>query len=240
MTTKLLLIKSTAFYLFLPFRDLLLVFLLSIFGITQLWSGVLEFSTQIFALFILFLLFGLNNVSRLKELSTKPLKIKSLLLMIPISLIMKFPAVIGLLFYLISISTGTVPATTTETMETSVDSQYPTLTNDFGLGYTLEYLMVLVSIVIITPILEELFHRGIIFNLLKRRFSVLTSVILSSVLFSLIHGNPILMINSFIHGLIFAYIYHRFGNIIYPIVLHALVNFFPFLVSYILWIFLPR
>ena len=83
---------------------------------------------------------------------------------------------------------------------------------------------------IIGPIIEEiLFRKFLIDRTIK--YAAKVSIILSAVLFALFHGN----LNQFFYVLLlggfFAYVYIRTGNIIYPIILHCIVNVMGAVVS---------
>jgi len=78
---------------------------------------------------------------------------------------------------------------------------------------------------ILGPIQEELFFRGILLNYLKQKHSLIIAVVLSSLLFSLIHLTPQVIICDFITGIILSYFYVKWGNITYPVIMHTVVNF---------------
>ncbi len=95
-----------------------------------------------------------------------------------------------------------------------------------------QFLLIL-SVVIIGPIVEELVFRKAIFGLIK---SNMFAVILSSIFFALIHVSSEIMNNSlsvifisgipyFVLGCVFGFIYLRFNkNIFIPIFVHMLSN----------------
>lgn len=100
--------------------------------------------------------------------------------------------------------------------------------------YHLNYLFLTA---LLTPIIEELvFRKGIITLLLKSKFKLKGTIIISSVLFAIIHINPYQIPGSllsvaatFIMGVFFAYIYIKTKSIIYPIILHIGINFIWYL-----------
>ena len=79
--------------------------------------------------------------------------------------------------------------------------------------------------VIISPILEEVFFRKIMYSTLKFYLAPIISILSSSFVFSLVHSNlqsfPLL----FIFGIILCLIFEKTNSIIYPIILHSLFNF---------------
>ena len=80
------------------------------------------------------------------------------------------------------------------------------------------------SVCIISPILEELFFRFAFYRTLKHYLGFFLSILVTSFIFSIIHSNVFAMPALFILGFYLNFIYVRFQNIIYPIVLHILFN----------------
>ena len=82
-----------------------------------------------------------------------------------------------------------------------------------------------ISGLIIAPIFEELFFRKFLFVELTKKYSLVTSIIVSSVLFSAVHL-PIYsnLVPTFIFGITACLIYHKTRNIFYCIILHFLGN----------------
>lgn len=88
----------------------------------------------------------------------------------------------------------------------------------------------LLIICIVAPIFEELFFRKI---LIERtiKYGAKLSIILSALIFALFHGNLSQFFYAFLLGGFLAYIYIKTGKIIYPIIIHACVNFYGSVVS---------
>lgn len=81
------------------------------------------------------------------------------------------------------------------------------------------------AVLIISPIFEELFFRRLIFNKLYKKYTLNTSIIISSICFALIHlPNYRNLIPTFIFGIICCIIYVKTKRIIYPIILHFFGN----------------
>lgn len=79
--------------------------------------------------------------------------------------------------------------------------------------------------VVIAPVVEEVTFRGMLFPALKKRFGLAGGVLLSSLVFTLVHLNPAQMMSVLPLGIYLAIMRHR-TNSIYPgIILHALWNF---------------
>ena len=92
------------------------------------------------------------------------------------------------------------------------------------LGYSTKLISILVMSVIISPIIEEIYFRKILYTTMKKYIGVFWSAIINSLLFSVVHLNlhsfPVLIIL----GMILTVIYENDGSIISPIVFHASFN----------------
>jgi membrane protease YdiL (CAAX protease family) len=84
--------------------------------------------------------------------------------------------------------------------------------------------LLVVPIVIIAPIAEELFFRGVVFNALRREATRRWAYLGSALLFSVIHLSPVTLLPIFLLGLVLARVYERTGSLLAPIVLHATFN----------------
>jgi membrane protease YdiL (CAAX protease family) len=83
----------------------------------------------------------------------------------------------------------------------------------------------IITYLIIAPIFEEIIFRKYIFTELLKKHTILFSIIISSVYFSLFHiPSYNSLIPTFIFGIIACIIYIKTKNIIYPIILHLLNN----------------
>lgn len=85
------------------------------------------------------------------------------------------------------------------------------------------------TIVIVAPILEELIFRGIILGGLLKKHSPLTAIIVSSILFGLIHLNPWQFISAMMIGVFSGWIYYKTGKLSYSIIIHMVNNAVVFL-----------
>ena len=81
------------------------------------------------------------------------------------------------------------------------------------------------------PFAEELLFRGLIHKRLRKILKVVPAMIISSLLFGIIHGNIIQLIYATLIGLICAYVYEKFKTIWAPIILHAAANGFSVLAT---------
>ena len=80
------------------------------------------------------------------------------------------------------------------------------------------------AVVVIAPLFEEWICRGLIFGSLRSRYGVVRSMVLSALVFGLMHVQPVPVLNAFVLGLVLAFIYHKTNSLWSSIMLHALYN----------------
>ena len=88
----------------------------------------------------------------------------------------------------------------------------------------LDPFVVVVAIVILAPIAEEVFFRGIAFNAWFRERGLRFAYIGSAALFAAIHASLVSLLPIFGLGLALAWIYRRTRSLVGPIAMHATVN----------------
>jgi membrane protease YdiL (CAAX protease family) len=81
-----------------------------------------------------------------------------------------------------------------------------------------------VALLVVAPVAEEIFFRGIVFNAWLREFGVRRAVIGSALLFALIHGSIFVIPAIFALGIGLALLYHRTGSLPASIAMHATFN----------------
>jgi membrane protease YdiL (CAAX protease family) len=89
------------------------------------------------------------------------------------------------------------------------------------------FLITMITVVIMAPFIEEIIFRYIIQNWAKK-FGTIASIFISSIIFSLMHysgGNVMLIIPYFSVALCFAIIYDRTENITFVFIVHVINNF---------------
>lgn len=84
--------------------------------------------------------------------------------------------------------------------------------------------LAIVAIVILAPIAEELFFRGVVFNAWLREGGPRFAYLGSAILFAVIHLSLVAVLPIFLLGLALAWVYRRTGNLLAPIAMHAVVN----------------
>lgn len=85
-----------------------------------------------------------------------------------------------------------------------------------------------IAIVIAAPILEELIFRGIVLNGLLQKYSPLKSILISSVLFGVVHLNPWQFVSAFVIGVFSGWVYYKTRKITLSIMIHLTNNLFAF------------
>ncbi|NMB30980.1 MAG: CPBP family intramembrane metalloprotease [Clostridiales bacterium] len=96
-----------------------------------------------------------------------------------------------------------------------IDSMVPTTTSG--------WVIAVIYICICAPIFEEIFYRRIILGSL-RRYGDTFAIVISAILFGIMHGNFSQFFYAFALGLIYGYIVIRSNSILPAILLHALNN----------------
>ena len=90
----------------------------------------------------------------------------------------------------------------------------------------MELILLFISVVILAPIVEEIVFRGIFFNLLNRKRSTLFAMIVSSLIFGLLHAQT--MVPTAVIGFVLCFIYHRTGSLLLVIAGHMVNNLIAF------------
>lgn len=96
---------------------------------------------------------------------------------------------------------------------------------------TINIYIALFGSAIIGPILEELIFRYLIYNNLNKFNNKNTSIILSSLIFALVHNGFINIVYAFIIGTILTIIYSKNKNIKEVIILHMVANLMSLLIK---------
>lgn len=91
-------------------------------------------------------------------------------------------------------------------------------------GSNINIFILVLSSGIIGPIIEELLFRGIVYNELKEITKPMKAIIFTSILFSLFHSNIIDMIYAFGVSFMFIYLYEKYKDLKYSIVMHMSLN----------------
>ena len=77
---------------------------------------------------------------------------------------------------------------------------------------------------VLAPFAEELFFRGFLYNSAKHRLGVIPGIILSSLIFAIIHIGPLAVVGIIPMGILLALAYEKTGSLWVPIMMHATNN----------------
>lgn len=80
------------------------------------------------------------------------------------------------------------------------------------------------SVVLVAPVVEEIFFRGFTYPALRKRFGAKGAILISSVYFSLIHFDFFVFLPIMILGVALAFLYERRQSVVAPIALHFFHN----------------
>ncbi|MFC1838910.1 type II CAAX prenyl endopeptidase Rce1 family protein [Thermodesulfobacteriota bacterium] len=100
-------------------------------------------------------------------------------------------------------------------------------------------MITVIMIALIVPICEETIFRGLILNGFLSRYSEKKSILISALMFMLIHLNPYQFFSAFLGGVFLACIYYVTRSLWLCIFAHALNNFSPFFFGKILGLEIP-
>jgi membrane protease YdiL (CAAX protease family) len=84
--------------------------------------------------------------------------------------------------------------------------------------------VVTVAVVVFAPLGEELLFRGLLFQALRNRVRLWPAMLLSGLLFAASHVEPLAILVLSPVGVFFAWVFHRRGSLLVPIVAHATFN----------------
>ena len=90
----------------------------------------------------------------------------------------------------------------------------------------------ILSVAVVTGITEELIFRGIAVKQLSKVFDTRATIIISAVIFGLVHGTPIAVIYATFMGLILGYAAVSYKSIVVSIVCHVFFNLTSYLLPY--------
>ena len=87
-----------------------------------------------------------------------------------------------------------------------------------------DQILAVLGVTFAAPVMEEMIFRGFILNRLLKGFSDAAAVVITAVLFSLLHVNPIWILYSFLLGILLGHFAMQEENTLYPILLHVGFN----------------
>lgn len=97
-----------------------------------------------------------------------------------------------------------------------------------GENYKLANILSFIDIVIIAPIIEEIFFRGLLFTSLAKKWNIQKAILLSSIVFGIAHTD---IIGATIFGIVLSTIYIKSKSLFAPIIIHIANNALAFIIS---------
>ena len=94
--------------------------------------------------------------------------------------------------------------------------------NDAFYGSTLA--LELLGSALITPFLEELLHRGVVYGRLRRMMGMWPAVMVSALIFAGLHFNIVQFVYAFLLGIVFALFVEKTGRLYPAVVAHIVAN----------------
>lgn len=94
--------------------------------------------------------------------------------------------------------------------------------------------LALISAVVISPIYEEIFYRGVLYSFFRTKLGIAPGLILNGIIFTLVHiphyeTLPIM----FAGGVVFAWLYEKSSSIIPAVLAHTLLNLIGVTLSFL-------
>jgi membrane protease YdiL (CAAX protease family) len=89
----------------------------------------------------------------------------------------------------------------------------------------------IIAAVLIAPIGEEIIFRGMITKLLLKEYRPAKAILISALIFGIIHLNPAQILGAFVAGLLFGWLYYKTRSVIPGIILHFINNGLSVLVT---------
>ena len=85
---------------------------------------------------------------------------------------------------------------------------------------------------VVSPLVEEVVFRGVVYNSLRRNLGILPAVLGSALLFGAIHGNIVQMLYGTLMGIVMAILYEKYDKLLAPILFHGAANAAIYLCTY--------
>lgn len=87
------------------------------------------------------------------------------------------------------------------------------------------------TVAVAAPILEELIFRGIVLKTFLKKYKPMKAIVLSALLFGIVHFNPWQFIAAFAMGIAIAWVYYQTKSIFPAIFIHFVNNFSGFILG---------
>jgi len=87
---------------------------------------------------------------------------------------------------------------------------------------------------LVAPFAEELFFRGVIYSWLREHWGVIPSVVVSGLIFGLVHVEPSVAAAAFVLGILLAWVYESSNSLWSGVIIHAINNSVKIILLYAL------
>lgn len=94
-------------------------------------------------------------------------------------------------------------------------------------------LIVLLHTLISAPVVEEWVLRGLVFSKMKKGMPVVVAMLISSVLFGVLHGNPVWIAYAAVLGMLLAWVFDRTKSLLASILFHFSYNLCGILLGFL-------
>ena len=129
-----------------------------------------------------------------------------------------FPMMLGMMFIVEYVS-ALIPT------EGPFFGKYYEFFNQLMNQLTLDPVVMIIMAVIMAPIFEEIIFRGIIQKgLINKGVNRWSAIVLSAILFGIVHANPWQFVGALLLGCVLGVVYERTKSLLLPILLHAFNN----------------
>ena len=214
----------TRFILFVALAALIPLIILTPFPSIAQSDLYIEFIGKGTEMILVIWIFHLTTVENRQIINQQPFQIKKSPILI---LYLIIDRIVGLLPYILILTLGAInifdPLISQEinnqTLTTIAGTPTPTL---------FQYILDGITLLIFAPIGEELLFRGVLFNNLLTRMSSKKAIILTAFIFAAFHFEIGLFLSLLVSGFILTFVYDRYKNITYSILLHMMINAFSF------------
>ena len=110
---------------------------------------------------------------------------------------------------------------------------YSSILSDFTINTFWQYLVYVLVSCLVPAVCEELLFRGVILSGMKQ-YGAKIAIVISSLIFMLMHGNAEQTVHQFIVGLVVGYLFFATGNLWLGVIVHFFNNFISVTQLYIL------
>ena len=102
-----------------------------------------------------------------------------------------------------------------------IDQTYTRVTEAM---YSADFLVQVLCLGILVPVVEELVFRGLMYKRLRYGLPFVPAALYGAFAFAIFHGNLVQMIYAFVLGMLFSYMYEKYGSLKAPIFAHVMMN----------------